>query len=56
MFNAETAAAIEENLAQTDCGTVLSARGNKTVALDDTGQKVQDRPDGRCTAVLNQSP
>lgn len=54
VFNAEITAAIEENLADTDYGSVLSARGITTVALDDAGQMVQYRPDGS-SAVLHRN-
>lgn len=43
---AEIVAAIEENLARTDYGAVLSARGLTLVALNDAGEIVEYRPDG----------
>jgi dihydroxyacetone kinase len=46
VFNAEISAAIEEQLAATDYGDLLAARGVTTVALDDAGRIVQYRPDG----------
>lgn len=52
VFNAEITAAIEENLAATDYGSVLAVRGVTTVALDENGQIVEHRPDGR-TAVVS---
>lgn len=54
VFNAEIAAAIEENLARTNYGATLAARGVTTVALDDNGDIVQYRPDGS-TVVLDHS-
>ncbi|MEZ0049918.1 hypothetical protein ABIA30_000908 [Mycobacterium sp. MAA66] len=54
VFNAEIAAAIEENLARTDYGEVLAARGITTVALDADGQIVQYRPDGTATVLPEQ--
>lgn len=46
VFNAEIAAAIEENLPRTDYGAALAARGITTVALDDDGRIIEYRPDG----------
>ncbi|CAN5158693.1 hypothetical protein BH11ACT6_BH11ACT6_32710 [soil metagenome] len=54
VFNAEISTAIEENLARTDYGDVLAARGIATVALNDEGDIVEYRPDGTST-VLEQS-
>jgi hypothetical protein len=51
VFNAEVAAAIQENLAGTNYGEVLAGRGVATVALDDAGRIVEHRPDGS-SAVL----
>ncbi|HSU34168.1 MAG TPA: hypothetical protein VLJ88_00770 [Propionibacteriaceae bacterium] len=51
-FNAEVAAAIEENLVATDYGSALAAEGITTVALDDEGRLVQRLPDGT-TKVLS---
>jgi ParD-like antitoxin of type II ParDE toxin-antitoxin system len=51
VFNAEIATAIEESLVNTDYGKRMAARGITTVALDDSGDMVQYRPDGS-TAVL----
>lgn len=50
VFNAEISAAIQENLANVNYGQALSARGITTVALDDDGQLVEQRPDG--TAIV----
>ena len=50
VFNAEISAAIEENLARTNYGDILAARGITTVALNDAGEIVEHRPDG--TSVL----
>jgi hypothetical protein len=46
VFNAEIAAAIQENLAASDYGTTLANRGVTTVALNDNGEIVEHRPDG----------
>jgi ParD-like antitoxin of type II bacterial toxin-antitoxin system len=46
VFNAEIAAAIQENLAQSNYGQVLARRGVTTVALNDDGDIVEHRPDG----------
>ena len=51
VFNAEISAAIEENLARTDYGKALAARGITTVALDDAGDLVEHRPDGTEVAL-----
>lgn len=51
VFNAEIAAAVEENLARTDYGAVLASRGITTVALDDDGRIIEHRPDGSVSAV-----
>lgn len=51
VFNAEIAAGIEENLATTDYGKTLAARGITTVALSDDGELVQYRPDGTSTVL-----
>lgn len=54
VFNAEIAAAIEENLATTHYGQELAAEGVTTVALDDSGTLIEYRPDGS-TAPLSGS-
>jgi hypothetical protein len=46
VFNAEIAAAIQENLAESNYGKALAERGITTVALDDNGDIVEHRPDG----------
>ena len=51
VFNAEISAAIEENLAGTDYGALLSARGITVVALDDSGQIIEHRPDGSSSVL-----
>ena len=51
VFNAELAAAIQENLADTNYGGVLAGRGITTVALDDNGDIVEHRPDGSSAVV-----
>ena len=51
VFNAEIAAAIEENLAKSNYGAVLASRGITTVALNEAGDIVEYRPDGLSTVV-----
>ena len=51
VFNAEIAAAIQENLADADYGRELGRRGITTVALDEDGQIVEYRPDGSAVVV-----
>ncbi|MGZ6778818.1 MAG: TA system antitoxin ParD family protein [Mycobacterium sp.] len=51
VFNAEIAAAIQENLAESNYGKTLAERGITTVALNDAGEIVEHRPDGS-SAVL----
>jgi hypothetical protein len=46
VFNAEIAAAIQENLAVSNYGDVLAKRGVTTVSLDDSGEIVEHHPDG----------
>src|SRR6476661_4210454 len=46
VFNAEIAAAIQENLAESNYGELLAGRGITTVALNDAGEIVEHRPDG----------
>ncbi len=46
VFNAEIAAAIQENLADSDYGAALAERGVTTVALNEAGEIVEHRPDG----------
>lgn len=53
VFNAEIAAAIQENLMRADYGKTLAARGITTVAINADGELVQYRPDGSAT-VLDQ--
>lgn len=50
-FNAEVAAAIEEDLATADYGATLASEGIVTVALDEHGRIVQYRPDGSTTVL-----
>ncbi len=45
-FNAEIAAAVQEELADSNYGTTLAERGTTTVALDENGDIVEHRPDG----------
>lgn len=45
-FNAEVHARIEESLRATNLGAVLNASGITTVALSDSGELVEHRPDG----------
>jgi hypothetical protein len=46
VFNAEITVALEENLAATNYGHELALEGVTTVALDDSGDLVEYRPDG----------
>jgi hypothetical protein len=46
VFNAEIAAAVQEELADSNYGTTLAERGTTTVALDENGDIVEHRPDG----------
>jgi len=46
VFNAEIAAAIQENLAESNYGELLAKRGITTVALNEAGEIVEYRPDG----------
>ncbi len=50
-LNAEIATAITENLASTNYGDELAARGITTVALDPDGHIVEQHPDGTTTAL-----
>lgn len=51
VFNAEISAAIDESLASTDYGATLAGRGITVVALDESGEIVQYRPDGSATTL-----
>ena len=51
VFNAEIAAAIEENLTKSNCGERLAQRGITTVALDESGEIVEYSPEGREVAL-----
>jgi hypothetical protein len=51
VVNAEIAAAIEENLAQSNYGELLAARGVTTVALNEAGEIVEHHPDGRSVVL-----
>ena len=55
VFNAEIAAAIQENLNESNYGELLAKRGVTTVALNDAGEIVEYRPDGE-TVVLTAKP
>lgn len=55
VFNAEIAAAIQENLADSNYGERLARRGLTTVALNEAGEIVEHRPDGS-SAVLTAQP
>jgi hypothetical protein len=46
VFNAEIAAVVQERLAGSNYGTLLTERGITTVALDENGDIVEHRPDG----------
>jgi hypothetical protein len=51
VFNAEISTAIEENLAYTNYGDVLAARGITMVALNDDGDIVEYWPDGTSAVI-----
>jgi hypothetical protein len=51
VYNAEIAAAIQENLAESSYGQLLAARGITTVALNEAGDIVEHRPDGSSVVV-----
>jgi dihydroxyacetone kinase len=51
VFNAEIAAAIQENLNRSNYGKLLAKRGITTVALNDAGEIVEHRPDGGSTVL-----
>jgi hypothetical protein len=51
-FNAEVAAAIEENLTTTHYGQALAAEGVTAVGLDDNGNLIEYRPDGSTSLVV----
>ncbi len=51
VFNAEIAAAIQENLNESNYGELLAKRGITTVALNDAGEIVEYRPDGGSTVL-----
>jgi hypothetical protein len=51
VFDAEVAAAIQEQLAGSHYGSHLAARGITTVALDENGQIFEHRPDGSSVAL-----
>lgn len=51
VFNAEIAAAIQENLADSNYGDQLAKRGITTVALNEAGEIVEHRPDGRSVVL-----
>ena len=51
VFNAEISAAIEESLAGTNYGDVLSARGITLVALNDDGELIEYWPDGSSSVM-----
>ncbi|MGH3524604.1 MAG: TA system antitoxin ParD family protein [Mycobacterium sp.] len=55
VFNAEVNAAIEERVARVNYPEEFAARGMTMVALNETGQIVQYRPDGN-SAVLHDAP
>jgi hypothetical protein len=54
VFNAEIAAAVQENLAESNYGELLARRGITAVALDDAGEIVEYRPDGSSTVLTAQ--
>ncbi len=51
VFNAEIAAAIQENLAKSNYGEVLAKRGVTTVSLNESGELVEHRPDGSAVVL-----
>lgn len=51
VFNAEIAAAVDESLTGADYGATLAGRGITVVALDESGDIVQYRPDGSTTTL-----
>ena len=56
VFNAEIAAAIQENLAESNYGRHLAVRGITTVALDENGDIVEHRPDGSSVTLNAKQP
>lgn len=56
VYNAEIDAAIQHSLAGADYGATLARRGVTTVALDDAGQIVEHRPDGRSKVLRGKRP
>jgi hypothetical protein len=56
VFNAEIAAAIQENLAESNYGQRLAERGITTVALDENGDIVEHRPDGSSVTLNAKRP
>jgi ParD-like antitoxin of type II bacterial toxin-antitoxin system len=56
VFNAEIAAAIQENLAESNYGKDLAERGITTVALDENGDIVEYRPDGSSVRLNAKRP
>jgi len=51
VFNSEIAAAVQEELVESNYGTMLAERGITTVALDENGDIVEHRPDGSSVAL-----
>jgi ParD-like antitoxin of type II bacterial toxin-antitoxin system len=51
VFNAEVAASIQENLANSNYGDALAHRGITTVALNEAGEIVEHRPDGSAVVL-----
>jgi ParD-like antitoxin of type II bacterial toxin-antitoxin system len=51
VFNAEIAAAIQENLAKSNYGEVIAERGVATVSLNESGEIVEHRPDGSAVVL-----
>jgi hypothetical protein len=56
VFNAEIAAAIQENLAESNYGGLLAERGVTTVALDENGDIVEHRTDGSSITLNVKQP
>jgi hypothetical protein len=51
VFNAEVAASIQEDLANSNYGDELAHRGITTVALNEAGEIVEHRPDGSAVVL-----
>jgi ParD-like antitoxin of type II bacterial toxin-antitoxin system len=56
VFNAEVAAAIQENLTESNYGDMLAKRGIATVAVNEAGEIVEHWPDGRSVVLKARRP